>query len=192
MGLAGPSARWVPPGRSGCQPARLAWLALADNHGRWATLGTVRARGSYDARDQPNSDWQHTTEFGQAFLEKEPTEWSALLYAGASLYQLGKLEEAREKIRQAIEHGCPKQLAGRVIAAGAKDSVGRAYAAAGEQRSAVQCFNRSVDTLGIRRTYPQLARARIWSYCQIWCMAVRPLSCLTDPSLVPRPGTGRC
>ena len=106
-------------------------------------------------------DWAHTAAAGLHLLEEEPTDWPTLLYVGASLFQLGQTDEAREKIRQAIEHGCPRRLAGRVLAAGANDSVGRAYAAAGDPKMAIQCFNRSLDTLGLRETHPQLAKARI-------------------------------
>ncbi len=106
-------------------------------------------------------DWAHTAAAGLHLLEEEPTDWPTLLYVGASLFQLGQTDEAREKICQAIEHGCPRRLAGRVLAAGANDSVGRAYAAAGDPKTAIQCFNRSLDTLGLRETHPQLAKARI-------------------------------
>ncbi len=106
-------------------------------------------------------DWTHTAEAGLQRLEQEPSDWPALLYVGASLFQLGKADEARDKIRKALEHGCPRKLAGRLLAAGANDSVGRAYAAAGDPIVALQCFNRSLDTLGVRESHPQLAKARI-------------------------------
>ena len=106
-------------------------------------------------------DWTHTAEAGLKLLEQEPTDWPTLLYVGASLFQLGKTDEARETIRKAIEHGCPRKLAGRLLAAGANDSVGRAYAAAGDPQMALRCFHRSLDTLGVRENHPQLAKARI-------------------------------
>ncbi|MAQ26701.1 MAG: hypothetical protein CMK83_21040 [Pseudomonadales bacterium] len=31
------------------------------------------------------------------------------------------------------------------------------------------------------------AAALLWSYCQIWCMGIKPRSCLIDPVLARRP-----
>ena len=93
-------------------------------------------------------------------LSLHPDRAQLALYRAAGHLQVGSLDEARQCLLQALEWGCARSRALRILAAGAYNSLGRAELSAGRADRAAGFFGRSLEMGSPHSDVALLARAR--------------------------------
>jgi tetratricopeptide (TPR) repeat protein len=115
-------------------------------------------------------DWESLAKLDRETLQHHPDRAKLALLAAAGRLQSDKNEEARQYIRLAQDWGISKKLVSQILIAGVHNSLGRAHAVQGNERSAMYHFESSIrvgqpssaaDLLVTSRARTQLEQAHV-------------------------------
>lgn len=100
--------------------------------------------------DQSRTQWQFGDWESLATLSHErilghPDRAKLALLGASGLQQLGRLDEAKVMIRQALDWGCSPQLVRQILISGVHNSLARAHAFLGEEQEANKHFAAAID-----------------------------------------------
>lgn len=116
-------------------------------------IGTEAEFCSYDenllerSRNQWQfGDWESLAQLNRDTLQHHPDRAKLALLAAAGHLQQGDSSAARQFTRLSQEWGCSRKLVSQILVAGVYNSLGRAYAVAGQQPRAIKYFETAIQT----------------------------------------------
>ena len=89
-------------------------------------------------------EWESLAKLDRDSLQHHPDRTELLLLAAAGRMQLGDAGQAGYIVRLALDRGCSKKRVSQILISGVYNSLGRAYAIAGQQSRALQHFENAV------------------------------------------------
>ena len=91
-------------------------------------------------------DWESLAAITQEHIQHHPDRAKLALMAAAGQQQLGRAEEAKTLIRQALDWGCSPRLVRQILISGMHNSLARANAILGQEQEAMKHFEAAIDT----------------------------------------------
>jgi SAM-dependent methyltransferase len=107
-------------------------------------------------------DWASLASITHDQVQHHPDRAKLALLAASGLHQVGRADEAKALIGQALDWGCSPHFARQIVVSGIHNTLGRANAILGNEQEAVRHFGAAVDT-GAQNTdhLVQIARATL-------------------------------